>query len=95
MAQWPNSQLTDFPHDWCVCDEERGWWICQIQNRFSDPGDGRRYQQPNLTVLHYAGGLQFSYEEDAYNPANFAPTVSAWMDAYRAHHPGEADLPLR
>ena len=34
MAQWPNSEMKEFPHDWCVCDEERGWWICQIENRF-------------------------------------------------------------
>ncbi|HXQ90977.1 MAG TPA: nuclear transport factor 2 family protein, partial [Acidimicrobiales bacterium] len=33
MAQWPNTEMTAFPHDWCVCDEERGWWICQIENR--------------------------------------------------------------
>ena len=25
MAQWPNSEMKEFPHDWCVCDEARGW----------------------------------------------------------------------
>ena len=55
MAQWPNSEMKEFPHDWCVCDEERGWWICQIENRFVDPGDGEVYQAYNLTVLKYAG----------------------------------------
>ena len=29
MHQWPNSEMKEFPHDWCVCDEERGWWICR------------------------------------------------------------------
>ena len=24
MAEWPNNEMTMFPHDWCVCDEERG-----------------------------------------------------------------------
>jgi hypothetical protein len=76
--------MTMFPHDWCVCDEERGWWICQIENRFNDPGDGKVYQAYNLTVLKYAGDLQFSSEEDAYNPANFAPVVKGWMAAKRA-----------
>jgi hypothetical protein len=84
MAEWPNSEMTMFPHDWCVCDEERGWWICQIENRFNDPGDGKVYQAYNLTVLKYAGDLQFSSEEDAYNPANFAPVVKGWMAAKRA-----------
>ena len=83
MAEWPNSEMKEFPHDWCVCDEERGWWICQIENRFRDPGDGEIYQAYNLTVLKYAGDMQFSSEEDAYNPANFAPVVKAWIEAER------------
>ena len=60
MAEWPNSEMKEFPHDWCVCDEERGWWICQIENRFTDPGDGEIYQAYNLTVLKYAGNMQWS-----------------------------------
>ena len=80
MNKWPNSEMNSFPHDWCVLDEERGWWICKIQNRFRDPGDGNVYQQHNLTVLHYAGDGLFSYEEDAYNPANFGKTLSEWME---------------
>ena len=83
MAQWPNSEMKEFPHDWCVCDEERGWWICQIENRFVDPGDGEVYQAYNLTVLKYAGDGKFSSEEDAYNPANFAPVVKSWIAAKR------------
>jgi hypothetical protein len=85
MSEWPNSEMTMFPHDWCVCDETRGWWICQIENRFNDPGDGEVYQAYNLTVLKYAGDMQFASEEDAYNPANFAPVVKAWIAAKRAH----------
>jgi hypothetical protein len=84
MAEWPNSEMKEFPHDWCVCDEERGWWICQIENRFRDPGDGNVYEAYNLTVLKYAGDMKFSSEEDAYNPANFAPVVKAWITASRA-----------
>ncbi len=91
MAEWPNRAMTQFPHDWCVCDEERGWWICKIQNRFSDPGDGKVYQAHNVTVLHYAGNMQFSYEEDAYNPANFAPMVLSWLEALKAHEGTDAD----
>ena len=75
--------MKEFPHDWCVCDEERGWWICQIENRFADPGDGEVYQAYNLTVLKYAGDGLFSSEEDAYNPANFAPVVKPWIAAKR------------
>jgi SnoaL-like domain len=85
MAEWPNRAMTSFPHAWCSCDEEKGWWICRIENRFRDPGDGSVHQAHNLTVLHYAGDMRFSYEEDAYNPANFAPVVGAWLAAYKAN----------
>jgi hypothetical protein len=85
MAEWPNKAMTSFPHAWCVCDEEKGWWICRIENRFRDPGDGSVHQAHNITVLHYAGDLQFSYEEDAYNPANFGPVVRNWLAAYAAN----------
>jgi len=74
MSEWPNSEMKEFPHDWCICDEERGWWVCRIENRFEDPGDGEVYEEHNITVLHYAGDHQWSYEEDAYNPANFGET---------------------
>ena len=94
MAEWPNSEMKEFPHDWCVCDEERGWWICQIENRFRDPGDGKVYEAYNLTVLKYAGNMQFSSEEDAYNPANFAPVVKAWIEAERAAQERPEPSPL-
>jgi SnoaL-like domain len=85
MAEWPNSAMTEFPHDWCVCDLERGRWICQIENRFRDPGGGEVYEAANVTILQYAGDMQFASEEDVYNPANFAPVVKQWITASRAH----------
>jgi hypothetical protein len=91
MAQWPNTEMTMFPHDWCVCDEERGRWICQIENRFNDPGDGQVYQASNVTILQYAGDMRFSSEEDVYNPALFGPVVVDWMKAKKAHAPVDAD----
>jgi hypothetical protein len=29
--------------------------------------------------------MRFSYEEDAYNPANFGPVVTSWVKAYKAN----------
>jgi len=84
MAEWPNREMTSFPHDWCLCDTDRGWWVCRVLNRMADPGDGRTYEEGNLTVLHYAGGGRFSYEENAYNPANFGPMITAWGTARKA-----------
>ena len=61
-----------FPIEWYAIDEDRGWIVCQVWNRMRDPGDGSVHQEYNLTVLHYAGGGRFSYEEDIYNPPTSA-----------------------
>ena len=84
MGTWPNTTMTSFPHEWCVCDEERGWWLCRVLNCMADPGDGHVYEEGNITILHYAGGGLFSYEEDVYNPAAFGPMISTWMKAKRS-----------
>ena len=60
-------------------DEDRGWIVCEIQNRLNDLGDGEIYQAANITKLHYAGDGMWSYEEDAYNPEAMAVVVKAWL----------------
>jgi hypothetical protein len=79
MAEFPNNQFTSFPIEWAMFDEERGWIVCEIQNRLADPGDGTVFQAANLTRLVYAGDGRWSYEEDAYNPQSMADVVQAWM----------------
>ena len=78
MSSYPGNAMPHFPIEWYVIDEDRGWVVCQVWNRMADPGDGSVHQAYNLTVLHYAGDGQWSYEEDVYNPASFATMVSAW-----------------
>ncbi len=75
------TQMTAFPINWYSIDEDRGWIFCEVMNRMEDLGDGKIYEEPNITILHYAGDGLFSYEEDAYNPANMGTMVTAWMDA--------------
>jgi hypothetical protein len=84
MQQWPNDHMTAFPITWYSIDEERGWIFCEVMNRMEDLGDGRIYQEPNITILHYAGDGLFKYEEDAYNPHNMGVMVSAWIQAKKA-----------
>jgi hypothetical protein len=43
-----------------------------------DPGDGSVHQASNITILHYAGDGQWSYEEDVYNPADFLTMLRGW-----------------
>ena len=79
MAEFPNNQFVEFPIEWAMFDEDRGWIVCEIQNRLADLGDGSIFQAANLTRLVYAGDGRWSYEEDAYNPQAMADVVQAWM----------------
>jgi ketosteroid isomerase-like protein len=83
MSEFPGSAMPEFPIGWYVIDEDRGWVVCQVFNRMVDPGDGSVHEMDNLTVLHYAGDGQWSYEEDVYNPADFEAMVRGWLDRRR------------
>jgi ketosteroid isomerase-like protein len=70
----------EFPVEWHVVDGNRVVMLCQ--NRLPDPTGGDTvYEFPTLVHLHYAGGGQWSYEEDIYNPAEAPPVVAAWIAA--------------
>jgi len=80
MAPFP--QMT-FPNDWIVYDPDEGRVVFQAQNRLEHPSDpnGGPFQFPSWTLLHYAGDLQWSYEEDMYNPKEGADAISGWIKA--------------
>jgi ketosteroid isomerase-like protein len=84
MNQWPASSMTAFPVSWYSIDEERGWVFCEVMNRMEDLGDGQIYQEPNITILYYAGNGRFRYEEDAYNPQNMGVMIGRWLAAKKA-----------
>ena len=84
MNQWPASEMTAFPITWYTIDEEKGWIICEVMNRMTDLGDGKIYEEPNITILHYAGNGLFKYEEDAYNPHNMGVMIKEWIAAKKA-----------
>ena len=75
MNEFPNNEMTDFPADWWVIDEEKGWVLAAVWNRMQDLGDGEVYQAINWSRLDYAGNNQWSYEEDIYNVEEFAVMV--------------------
>ncbi|HKY15303.1 MAG TPA: nuclear transport factor 2 family protein [Microthrixaceae bacterium] len=80
VETYPGNEMPHFPIDWYVVDEERGWIVCKVWNRMRDPGDGSLHQAYNLTILHYAGGGRFSYEEDIYNPHHFGVMIKGWEE---------------
>lgn len=81
MAPFPANCMTAFPIRWYSVDEEKGWIICEVLNRMQDLGDGKIYEEPNITILHYAGNGKFCYEEDAYDRQRMGEMVVRWIKA--------------
>lgn len=79
MDEWPNNEMIYFPIDWYTIDEDKGWVIARVLNRFADPGDGSIHQEANITILHYAGNGKWKYEEDVYNPQHFGEMVKGYL----------------
>jgi hypothetical protein len=84
MAEFPNAEMTEFPAEWWVIDEERGWVVCAVWNRMQDLGDGEKHQAINWSLLKYAGNDQWSYEEDIYNVDEFGVMIQGYMKARKA-----------
>ena len=79
MTESPADEMSHFPIEWYMIDEDKGWVVCQVWNRMDDPGDGSLHQAYNFTLLKYAGHGRWSYEEDVYNPHHFAKMVEGWQ----------------
>jgi ketosteroid isomerase-like protein len=69
----------EFPHEWAMVQDDR--LIARWQNRL--PGrraDGSPYQAPGYSLMVYAGGGRFSYEEDLLNMVHVGELIreSGW-----------------
>ncbi len=84
MAEPLNREMTDFPAEWWVIDEDRGWVVSAVWNRMQDIGDGNVHQAINWSLLKYAGNNQWSYEEDIYNVSEFADMMKGYIVAKKA-----------
>jgi hypothetical protein len=80
MRQKPFNEMKYFPIEWYIIDEQRGWVVAQVWNRFEHPGDGSLHQAYNFTLLKYAGNGLWSFEEDIYNPAHFGEMVKGYLE---------------
>lgn len=70
-----------FPAVWHMIDEEKGRVVAYFQNRLRDLGDGAVYEEPNISIMHYAGNGRWSYQEDIYNPAHMDIVMRRWQSA--------------
>jgi hypothetical protein len=84
MAEYPNNEMTEFPAEWWVIDEERAWVVCAVWNRMQDIGDGNVHQAINWSLLTYAGEGSWSYEEDIYKVEEFADMIKGYLRAKKA-----------
>ena len=76
---------TGFPLAWQVVDVPTSRLICEVRNLMPDPGDGTHLEEPNLTIVTYAGDGLFSREEDVYNPLRFARMAVRWARIAEAY----------
>lgn len=80
MAPFPQM---DFPMDWTLIDEDKGWVVFQCQNRLEHPSDpgGDPFQFPSWSLIKYAGDHLWNFEEDMYNPREAGDVLKAWIAA--------------
>ncbi|GAA3818504.1 nuclear transport factor 2 family protein [Nocardioides panacisoli] len=89
MTTYPGRVMTGFPLAWQVVDAESARLVCEVRNPMPDPGDGTMLEEPNITIMTYAGDGLFSREEDVYNPLRFHEMSMRWARIARDH--GRAD----
>jgi hypothetical protein len=85
MTAFPGGVMTGFPLAWQVVDVPTARLICEVRNLMPDPGDGTHLEEPNLTIVTYAGDGLFSREEDVYNPLRFARMAVRWARIAEEH----------
>ena len=93
MTTFPGGVMTGFPLAWQVVDVPTSRLICEVRNLMPDAGDGTYLEEPNLTIMTYAGDGLFSREEDVYNPLRFARMSVRWARIAEAH--GNLDAQAR
>jgi hypothetical protein len=92
MTSYPGRVMTGFPLAWSVTDAPTGRLICEVRNPMPDPGDGTLLEEPNLTIMTYAGDGLFSCEEDVYNPLRFHAMAVRWARIAAEHGRADADV---
>lgn len=93
MTSYPGRLMTGFPLAWQVVDADTARLVCEVRNPMPDPGDGTVLEEPNITIMTYAGDGLFSREEDVYNPLRFHAMAVRWARIAVEH--GRADDDVR
>jgi hypothetical protein len=92
MTSYPGRVMTGFPLAWQVVDADAARLVCEVRNPMPDPGDGTLLEEPNITIMTYAGDGLFSCEEDVYNPLRFHTMALRWARIAAAHGRADEDV---
>jgi hypothetical protein len=92
MTSYPGRVMTGFPLSWQIVDAPTARLVCEIRNPMPDPGDGTMLDEPNITIMTYAGDGLFSAEEDVYNPLRFHEMALRWARIARDHGNADPDV---
>jgi len=92
MTSYPGRVMTGFPLSWQVVDADAARLVCEVRNPMPDPGDGTMLEEPNITIMTYAGDGLFSREEDVYNPLRFHTMALEWARIATAHGNTDEDV---
>lgn len=92
MTSYPGRVMTGFPLSWQVVDPDAARLVCEVRNPMPDPGDGTMLEEPNITIMTYAGEGLFSREEDVYNPLRFHEMALRWARIAREHGTADDDV---
>ncbi|MEQ6902103.1 nuclear transport factor 2 family protein [Nocardioides sp. YIM 152588] len=92
MTAYPGRLMTGFPLAWQVVDADAARLVCEVRNPMPDPGDGTAMEEPNITIMTYAGDGLFAGEEDVYNPLRFHAMALRWARIAAEHGRADADV---
>ena len=92
MTTYPGRVMTGFPLSWQIVDAGAARLVCEVRNPMPDPGDGTLLEEPNITIMTYAGDGLFSREEDVYNPLRFHTMAMDWARIAVAHGNADPDV---
>lgn len=89
----PDTEMKYWPVPWYILDEERGWALCEWQNRMRDPGTGAVFEEKCYSQLIYGGNGKWRFEADIYNPTRLRMMKVRWQNARRQAEAANIRMP--
>jgi hypothetical protein len=74
-------------YEWHMVDEAQGRVVVYMQNRRDHPSGTGTIDFPGITILRYAGDMQWSYEEDYWSVPGARSAIKAYCQAVEDHDP--------